>query len=211
MSIREDEPNAGWFRFYFRDDRWEWSPEVARMHGYRPGSVEPTTELVLSHKHPEDRPHVGGLLAGIRESRQAFSSRHRIVDTAGRVHHVIVVADTLTDDSGETVGTHGFYVDVTLAAERDRRRVSAAIAEIAENRAVIEQAKGMLMAVYGITAEAAFELLRWRSQEANVKLRLLAERITVDFVDLAARGETPPRAAFDNLLLTADRRIGSAP
>ena len=37
----------GWYRFYFEDERWEWSPEVARIHGYEPGSVTPTTRLVL--------------------------------------------------------------------------------------------------------------------------------------------------------------------
>ena len=25
------------------------------MHGYQPGAVHPTTELVLSHKHPDDK------------------------------------------------------------------------------------------------------------------------------------------------------------
>ena len=24
---------VGWFRFYFADERWEWSPQVQRMHG----------------------------------------------------------------------------------------------------------------------------------------------------------------------------------
>jgi hypothetical protein len=24
---------AGWFRFYFDDQRWEWSEQVERMHG----------------------------------------------------------------------------------------------------------------------------------------------------------------------------------
>src|ERR1700749_750097 len=44
---------VGWFRFYFDDDRWEWSPQVEKMHGYLPGSVTPTTEMVLAHKHPD--------------------------------------------------------------------------------------------------------------------------------------------------------------
>lgn len=201
--------HAGWFRFHFDDDRWEWSPEVEALHGYQPGAVTPTTELVLSHKHPEDRGHVAQLLAGIRDSHQSFSSRHRIIDTGGTVHHVIVVADTLSDATGAVVGTQGFYVDVTPARDGERRAMSAAIAEIAENRATIEQAKGMLMVVYGLTADAAFELLRWRSQEANVKLRRLAEQVVGDFVGLAQREQNPTRAAFDNLLLTADRRIES--
>lgn len=196
-------PHAGWFRFYFADDRWEWSPEVEILHGYRSGSVTPTTDLVLSHKHPEDREHIAHVLTEIRDNHQAFSSRHRIIATDGSVRHVIVVADTLDDGSG----TQGFYVDVTPTEHGDRERMSAAIAEIAENRAVIEQAKGMLMVVYGITADAAFDLLRWRSQEANVKLRRLAEQVVTDFVALAQREQSPSRAAYDNLLLTADRRI----
>jgi len=203
--------DVGWFRFYFDDDRWEWSPEVQALHGYPPGSVTPTTELVLSHKHPDDRAHVAATLEETRRRHQAFSTRHRIVDAAGDIHHVIVVADTLTDQSGTVIGTHGFYLDVTPAKDRDAERLNAAIAEIAENRAVIEQAKGMLMVVYGITADAAFELLRWRSQEANVKLRRLAAQVVDDFVRLAQDGThanaTPSRAAYDNLLLTADRRI----
>lgn len=199
--------SAGWFRFYFDTDRWEWSPEVQILHGYEPGTVTPTTELVLSHKHPEDRDHIAAQLTAIRDGHQAFSSRHRIVDTAGTVRHVIVVADTLTDAAGAVVGTHGFYVDVTPARDSERERMTAAVAEIAENRAVIEQAKGMLMVVYGITADAAFELLRWRSQEANVKLRRIAEQVVADFVGLAEREPSPGRAAYDNLLLTAERRI----
>src|SRR6478609_2716924 len=42
----------------------------------------------------------------------------------------------------------------------------------------IEQAKGALMVVYGITAEAAFALLRWYSQHRNVKLRAIAAALT---------------------------------
>src|SRR3954453_12191886 len=81
---------AGWFRFYFTDQRWEWSEQVQRMHGYEPGSVTPTTELVLSHKHPEDGGQVAATIDHIVNSRQAFSTRHRIVDTGGKVHHVVV-------------------------------------------------------------------------------------------------------------------------
>ena len=39
---------VGWFRFHFADERWEWSDEVQLLHGYQPGTVTPTTELVLS-------------------------------------------------------------------------------------------------------------------------------------------------------------------
>ena len=45
------------------------------------------------------------------------------------------------------------------------------------SRAVIEQAKGVLMAEQGCLPEEAFELLRAASQRENVKLREIAERI----------------------------------
>ncbi len=197
---------AGWFRFYFPDQRWEWSDQVQRMHGYAPGTVTPTTDLVLSHKHPEDRGQVAATIDKILNTREAFSTRHRIVDTAGNVRHVVVVGDQLFDDDGEVVGTHGFYIDVTPPAEQAQEDlVTARLAKISENRAGIEQAKGMLMLVYGIDESAAFDLLRWLSQEANIKLRPLAEQIAEDFrtcgIGLDSRSE------FDHLLLTAHQRV----
>ena len=150
---------AGWFRFYFTDQRWEWSEQVQRMHGYEAGSVTPTTELVLSHKHPDDRGHVAATIDQIVQTRQAFSTRHRIVDTRGNVHHVVVVGDQIFDDDGDVIGTHGFYIDVSGPRERSREdEMNAKLAEISENRAGIEQAKGMLMLIYGFGEQRGLRL-----------------------------------------------------
>ncbi|CQD08603.1 ANTAR domain-containing protein [Mycobacterium lentiflavum] len=200
---------AGWFRFYFSDQRWEWSEQVQRLHGYEPGSVTPTTELVLSHKHPDDRGQVAATIDQILNTRQAFSTRHRIIDTRGQVRQVVVVGDQLRDDQGDVIGTHGFYVDVSPLPDQTREDlVSAKLAEIAEQRAGIEQAKGMLMLVYGIGDGPAFDLLKWLSQEANVKLRLLAEQICEDFRTLGPRVSS--QSDFDHLLLTAHERVDPA-
>lgn len=206
--------HVGWFRFHFADERWEWSEQVQRMHGYEPGAVEPTTELVLAHKHPDDYGQVAATLAEIRRTGAAFSTRHRIVDTRGNTHHVVVVADQLFADDGSTViGTHGFYIDATPSAQTGTReqqeRVSEAVAEIAEARSGIEQAKGMLMLIYRISADAAFELLKWRSQETNTKLRALTEQIAKDFLELDYNELLPHRSVYDRLLLTAHLRVDS--
>ena len=200
---------VGWFRFYFEDQRWEWSEQVQRMHGYEPGTVTPTTELVLAHKHPEDRREVAKTIDEMLLARRAFSTRHRIVDTRGVVHQVVVVADLLTDRHDVVIGTHGYYVDITPLSDRAREDlISARVAEIAEHRAIIEQAKGMLMLIYGLDDDAAFDLLRWRSQSSNVKLRLLAEKIVEDFRAVRDDGITS-RSAFDHALLAADAGVGS--
>ena len=77
------------------------------------------------------------------------------------------------------------------------------------NRAVIEQAKGALMLTYGLTADAAFDLLRFHSQTGNVKLRAIAAELTA----LVSRSATSSRAItrFDRLLDTVTRSLHTPP
>jgi hypothetical protein len=127
----------------------------------------------------------------------------------GRVHHVVVVGDLLREVDGTVIGTHGYYVDVTPSEQERQDQVTAAVTIIAEARADIERTKGMLMLIYGIHEASAFELLKWRSQETNVKLRLLAAQVAADFLALTGSEVLPPRSAYDKLLLTAHLRINA--
>jgi GAF domain-containing protein len=91
------------------------------------------------------------------------------------------VPDGFTDDD-EAVG-----MDLAGAAGAVLSNVSAywtafdlsqQLNEAMKTRAVIEQAKGMIMARSPeITADGAFDLLRKASQRENVKLRVIAQRI----------------------------------
>ncbi|MEU2042419.1 PAS and ANTAR domain-containing protein [Nocardia niwae] len=198
----EGPDRVGSFRFWFDDQRWEWSDEVAALYGYIPGQVQPTTELVLSHKHPADRAAVADALATAVRDHGAFCSRHRIIDTAGHVRHVLVVADHIFDGTGAVVGTSGYFIDLTATVDQQRREaIDEALPEVVEARAAIEQAKGMLMLAYGLTAEQAFQVLRWRSQETNTKLRVLATKL-VTVAAAAGGGPVEQRTKLDHLLLT---------
>ncbi|MBC2641026.1 MULTISPECIES: PAS and ANTAR domain-containing protein [unclassified Rhodococcus (in: high G+C Gram-positive bacteria)] len=196
---------VGSFRFYLDGQRWEWSDTVAQMHGYRPSEVTPTTELLLSHKHPEDHPHVARVLDRTVNAAEPFSSKHRIIDTSGKVRQVVVVGDRMFDDSGTVIGTTGFYIDITDSYRSDLNgSVDEAVAELAQSRAVIEQAKGALMLAYGIPAARAFDILVWRSQETNTRLRVIAEQIVGGLTD--CEPDTRLRTRFDHLVLTAHER-----
>ena len=72
----------------------------------------------------------------------------------------------------------------------DARELSEGLAEAMKSRAVIEQAKGILMAVQGCDEDAAFDLLVKASQRENVKLRDVARRI-VDRRTRPGREENP--------------------
>lgn len=187
----------GGFEYCYDTDTWTWSDSVAEMHGYAAGQVMPTTALVLSHKHPDD---VERVKTRLQRASAPFASRHRIVTTTGAVRTVVVVGEALRR-AGRVVGTRGFYVDVTNALNHDvQESISDSLDGILVDRAAIEQVKGMLMVAYDIDADAAFEILRWRSQELNVKISALARhlakelprRLTVD----AGR-----RASVDHLLM----------
>jgi hypothetical protein len=63
---------------------------------------------------------------------------------------------------------------------RATARLAEQMAEAMRTRAVIEQAKGILIGERGITADEAFEILRGLSQRANTKLREVAARLVAD-------------------------------
>ena len=117
----------------------------------------------------------------------------------------------MLDESGAVLGTAGYYIDLTNTFDETRQEVlDTALPDLFESRAAIEQAKGVLMYVYRISAEQAFRVLQWRSQETNVKLRALAKQLLTEMAALPA-----PAAAlqsqFDHLLLTAHERIPAEP
>ena len=64
------------------------------------------------------------------------------------------------------------------------------------------------MYIYGIGPDAAFDILKWRSQDANIKVRALAEQLVADVLTLKHDEGSPlSRPTFDQLLLTAHERV----
>ncbi|MBD5785964.1 PAS and ANTAR domain-containing protein [Cellulosimicrobium terreum] len=170
---------AGRFRYDVAHDRWWWSDEVFRMHGFEPGEIVPTTGLVLSHKHPEDRQRaVRTVLHSVRAG-EPFASMHRIVDAAGRARTLAVTGEAQVDPrTGDVVQVVGYFTDVTEPSEASAREAANRSIRAADaSRSTIEQAKGVLMIAFGVDADEAFELLRVRSNHSNVPVRELARRL----------------------------------
>ena len=102
----------------------------------------------------------------------------------------------MCDEAGAPIGTTGFYIDVTESLQSE---ITSVLSDVAAARAQIEQAKGVLMGAYGISAESAFDILVWRSQETNVKVRDLAAHFLA-----AIAGQVSPdtRTHIDHALVT---------
>lgn len=168
---------AGRFVYRVRDDVWEWDDDVYRIHGFEPGSIEPTTELIHASKHPEDLERVKVVLAGASRDGGSFAVAYRLRRADGTERQVVLIG--YGDPGGPEVEVvEGYYIDLTKDfAAQIREETHRAVAASAEARATIEQAKGVLMMAYGVSADGAFAMLEWWSRNHNVKVRDLAARL----------------------------------
>jgi GAF domain-containing protein len=94
--------------------------------------------------------------------------------------------------TGMVFASQAAIVLANAQAYWDAYDLSVRLGEAMEHRAVIEQAKGVLMSTQGFDERSAFDMLVAASQRENVKLRDIARRI-VD--NTATRNAAPPRGS----------------
>jgi GAF domain-containing protein len=86
---------------------------------------------------------------------------------------------------GKLLELYTTLVEVTLRSTRRYLRARESTEQLRNalsSRAVIEQAKGILMAARGLTADEAFDALVASSQRENVKLKAVAARFVAECV-----------------------------
>jgi len=179
---------VGHFVYRVAGDEWSWSTGLYTMHGYAPDEISVSTEVILEHKHPEDRSRALAVLETALEDGRPFSCYHRIIDRSQRVRSVLSVGHGVEGPGGEVVRVEGYFVDLTqVRRDQTEVEVQTALARIAEHREAIDEAKGMVMIATGGSSDTAFACLRRYSQAANMKLHDIAHRL-VDAVSPGNRG-----------------------
>ncbi|KRC43030.1 PAS and ANTAR domain-containing protein [Oerskovia sp. Root22] len=176
---------VGQYIFSIHTGQWWWSDPLYQMHGFQPGDVVPTTELMLAHKHPDDRDRVQAVLGNAGKSGEPFACVHRIIDANGHTKTLGIVGrgrkEPGTDDISQL---SGYFVDLTSTQrELAQRDANAAIAASSLSCAVIEQAKGAVMTVYAMTENEAIDLLRHHSSITNESVRHLARRLMTSLTE----------------------------
>ena len=78
---------------------------------------------------------------------------------------------------GELLAAHASLAVTAATAYYSNRDLADQMRHALESRAVIEQAKGVLMARHGCSADEAFQLLVQQSQRTNRKLRDVAQEL----------------------------------
>lgn len=164
------------------------------IFGYPAASVTPSWNLIISHIPAEDRAVAQAAYELARTRTGPFSWSHRI--HAGDATRSILILGEICASEGENsinpaalrssdqsdhdrgatdLFMAGYVIDLTeLRIEGARGAPNDAVQSSAQQRAVIEQAKGVLMLTVGLNADAAFALLVWHSQHSNRKVHAIA-------------------------------------
>jgi hypothetical protein len=168
---------TGLVEYYFEEGIFRWSEGLYRIYGYERGEVVPSMEMVLPHVEPEDRPKVLAYWEHVAAHGGPSSIYVSIRDRKDRQHKLLYSADYILDGT-TPIGVWGVIVDLTTSIHSDRHQLATeAVAASAVNRAVIEQAKGILMGRTGISADKAYELMSQLSQDTNRKVYAIAQEI----------------------------------
>ena len=116
-------------------------------------------------------------------------------------------ANAFDEDSRSVATRFGPYASVAtgnMYAYQSAREMADNLQRAIESRAVIDQAKGVLMERYKLTPDQAFQLLAQASMHANRKVRDIAEQLVLT-------GELPPAAPRDRGTRREPRPAGARP
>lgn len=191
---------TGRFSFDVADGTWHWDPEVYRIHGLAPDSVQPTLEHVLGAAVGPDVDRVKEALSYMAVTAESFSLHYRLAAADDCERSVVLVGERAVCDANDVTKIEGYFIDLTAdVAAAAAEAADAAVDASAEHRGVIEQAKGALMLAYGFDEDAAFAMLTWWSRNRNIKVRDLAATLMQASEDGAVTAQGF-RAGVDNLL-----------
>ena len=172
---------AGRFRYDLGTDTWSWSPEMFAVLGLDPGTTDPGAEALVREQHPDDRVRT---LDAIRAACSGRAFALEVRSHGGRA--VVVVGEPQLDQDGRVTAVEGMCVDITAGRPPvpDGARAHDLETEVEQlraamvTRAVIEQAKGILMLLTSCRDQAAFDLLGHISSHTHRKVRDVARAIT---------------------------------
>jgi len=101
-----------------------WSDENFRIHGFAPGSVQPSYDVWIGRIHPEDRERVLSAVQAALDGRAPYDVECRVVHPDGAIRYVRNTGSVARDPTGAAKRMVGTVLDVTAF-----RRVEQALGE----------------------------------------------------------------------------------
>ncbi len=191
---------AGRWRYDRASGEWEWSEEMATLHGlgsngsHGSDGSRPCTEALVAAQHPDDRARTIDALSAAVTGAEAFCLEVRLRSEYGPDRPVLFLGEPQLDVDGAVTAVEGMVVEVPRPVAPADDQVHALETEVAQlrtamaSRAPIEQAKGVLMLLTGCGDQVAFDLLAHISSHTHRKVR----EVAVDLVASASGHGTLP-------------------
>ncbi len=114
LARAQDIAHVGNWAWDLKTNRVQWSDEVYRIYGYRPGELLPAVDQLISAAHPGDREMVRKTMEEALHQNKLFNIDFRIVLADGSVRYVNSVADKFRrDPEGNPIKLYGIIQDIT--------------------------------------------------------------------------------------------------
>ena len=182
---------VGTFDLDLATGQMTWSQLLYDLHGLVPEVDEPTPTVLFDSVVGEDRERARAQFHRGAQAGGLFSVRYQMVDRQGHTHELVIAAEAWGME-GDASYVSGFVLDVTRPLED---HMNQAVAASAQHRAVIEQAKGVVMLALRVPEDAAFRALRGLSNTHNVRLASLAEQL-IEHVSTGSPTDSTPAEVF---------------
>ncbi len=121
LALAEEMSGVGHWRYDLPTGKVSWSDEVYRIHGFRPGQIDPSYENVLAYYHPDDAPLLSDAVRRAITTGEGYAFRLRL-RAPGMVERLVdAKATTQQDELGRTTAIFGVFQDVTESVRSQER------------------------------------------------------------------------------------------
>lgn len=121
LRLAEEVSGVGHWRYDVESGEVNWSDEVYRIHGLRPGEIDPSYENVLAFYHPDDAPIVAEAVRRALQTGEGYQFRLRLKPPGREERLVDAKAKAEQDAHGRTSAIFGVFQDVTDTVEVHER------------------------------------------------------------------------------------------
>jgi PAS domain S-box-containing protein len=122
LKLAESMAGVGNWRLDVETGEVTWSAEVFRIHGLKPGEVDPTAYSAVGRYHPEDQAEIRKLVQRAIATGEGYDARLRLYRGDGEERVTRAKAQVGRDAEGRITTLFGVFQDITEQV-RDRERL----------------------------------------------------------------------------------------
>jgi PAS domain S-box-containing protein len=166
LRLAEEVSGVGHWCYDLESGEVTWSDEVYRIHGLKPGEVDPSYENVLAYYHPDDAPVVAKAVQRALQTGEGYQFRLRLRPPGHAERLVEAKAKAEQDEHGRTIAIFGVFQDVTDSVEVHER-----IAQSEERYRLLAERTSDIIAVFALdgtfryVSPAITRLMGWEPED----------------------------------------------